>query len=150
MTHEERIALCKICSNRSFDSKLGIACSLTGRRPDFIGTTKDFMRDEHEIEKELKREEEGCRRRKNINKYQNGNWCGVGLSGNRSVLYYQWRLAFLWRYYRWIVLDCIRTKWRQAKNQRRLMHDQIQRTHRHHDFVQAMCPKQLFLSITGH
>ncbi len=60
MTHEERIALCKICSNRSFDSKLGIACSLTGRRPDFIGTTKDFMRDEHKIEKELKREEEAA------------------------------------------------------------------------------------------
>ena len=108
------------------------------------------MRDEHEIEKELKREEEAAEDEKISINTKMAIGVVLVLSGNRSVLYYQWRLAFLWRYYRWIVLDCIRTKWRQAKNQRRLMHDQIQRTHRHHDFVQAMCPKQLFLSITGH
>ena len=39
-----------------------------------------------------------------------------------------------WLFYGAIIVglycDCIRTKWRQAKNQRRLMHDQIQRTPR--------------------
>lgn len=58
MTHEERISLCKICSNRSFNSKFGVVCSLTDQRPDFISTCKDFIKDEHEVQKVLKREEE--------------------------------------------------------------------------------------------
>lgn len=35
MTREERLAFCRICTNRKFDMRVGLTCSLTGKVADF-------------------------------------------------------------------------------------------------------------------
>lgn len=35
MTHNERVKVCSLCTNRTFNPKLGVVCGLTGEQPTF-------------------------------------------------------------------------------------------------------------------
>lgn len=52
MTREERLKFCKVCTNRKFDVKTGLICSLTGKIADFDETCPNFSQDERENEKQ--------------------------------------------------------------------------------------------------
>ncbi|MCX2678972.1 hypothetical protein OOZ15_03380 [Galbibacter sp. EGI 63066] len=45
MELNEQLAFCKKCEKRKFDSKTGIVCSLTDRKPDFQNECSDFSLD---------------------------------------------------------------------------------------------------------
>lgn len=45
MVHEERLAICELCTNRGFSPKLGSVCSLTNERAVFEGQCSDFSED---------------------------------------------------------------------------------------------------------
>ncbi|ADV49608.1 hypothetical protein I2486_11635 [Cellulophaga sp. E16_2] len=47
----QRLAFCKKCEKRTFDPNLGIVCSLTQRKPDFISNCNDFIIDPKEASK---------------------------------------------------------------------------------------------------
>jgi hypothetical protein len=49
MTREERLVYCKVCKKRSFNTNLGIICSLTGEHASFNGTCSDFDEDPREV-----------------------------------------------------------------------------------------------------
>ncbi|MFT5513812.1 MAG: putative RDD family membrane protein YckC [Bacteroidia bacterium] len=55
LTQQERLAFCKVCSNRSFDSKVGITCGLTKRPPNFVDTCVDYKEDERQITRDFER-----------------------------------------------------------------------------------------------
>ena len=44
-TRDKVLSYCQYCSNRSFDSKKGVYCSLTQRKPDFDKSCPDFEKD---------------------------------------------------------------------------------------------------------
>ncbi len=46
MTRDEHLVFCKKCLNRSFDSKQGVICKLTGKIADFEDSCKDYALDE--------------------------------------------------------------------------------------------------------
>ena len=48
----KQIDTCKSCTNRKFDAKQGIICSLTEAKPTFNNTCLDFIQDPKIIEKE--------------------------------------------------------------------------------------------------
>jgi hypothetical protein len=45
MDRKQRLVFCKICENKSFDSKKGIICALTNEQATFDGTCPDFKED---------------------------------------------------------------------------------------------------------
>ena len=45
-TLQDRIAICKKCTNRTFDHQVGILCGLTSAKPAFEHTCDKFVRDE--------------------------------------------------------------------------------------------------------
>ncbi len=47
----QQLSSCKKCEKRKFDPNLGIVCSLTLRKPDFIDKCKDFIIDPKEASK---------------------------------------------------------------------------------------------------
>jgi len=53
MTHEERIKVCEICTNRGMNPRVGLICKLTEERPTFINSCETFERDEAEAERLL-------------------------------------------------------------------------------------------------
>ena len=55
LTQHERLAFCKVCTNRSFDSKVGITCGLTKRPPNFVDTCVDYKEDERQIIRHFER-----------------------------------------------------------------------------------------------
>ncbi len=62
MDLSERLHFCKKCSNRMFDGKIGLVCSITSQKPDFEGSCNSFSEDssvnEHKHEMELMSEME--------------------------------------------------------------------------------------------
>ncbi len=46
MYHFERLAICKFCSNRAFDSNRQMVCGLTNKPANFKHTCTDFIEDE--------------------------------------------------------------------------------------------------------
>ena len=57
LTALEKLDFCKKCENRSSDLKLGIVCSLTNAKPDFVESCKDFKPDQAEVQKEIARQQ---------------------------------------------------------------------------------------------
>ena len=53
MTTTERMQYCTICTNRKTDFKIGLTCSLTNNKPDFIESCESFSKDEAEAERKL-------------------------------------------------------------------------------------------------
>ena len=45
MTHAERIKVCSLCKNRTFNPKLGIVCGLTSEQPSFELECLDYVLD---------------------------------------------------------------------------------------------------------
>ncbi len=45
MKESEKIALCRACTKRGFNSKTGIVCSLSLAKPDFDMTCDDYLLD---------------------------------------------------------------------------------------------------------
>ncbi|MFT5858093.1 MAG: hypothetical protein ACI865_000177 [Flavobacteriaceae bacterium] len=43
MTREDQLEFCSVCTNRSFNPKLGIVCGLTDERATFEGNCKDYI-----------------------------------------------------------------------------------------------------------
>lgn len=64
MTHEERIAICKICSNRTFDSRYGMICKLTNAKAVFETSCPSYQKDDVEIHKLKQREIEEVEEKK--------------------------------------------------------------------------------------
>ncbi|MDD3686764.1 MAG: hypothetical protein PHE56_08360 [Bacteroidales bacterium] len=60
MTREERLIICKKCTNRKPDLDLGLICSLTGAKADFESICNDYIQDElvakQENEKQIEKE----------------------------------------------------------------------------------------------
>lgn len=56
MTREERLKFCSVCTNRSFNPKVGIVCGISGEAATFEGSCPDYNEDEREarITKEWK------------------------------------------------------------------------------------------------
>lgn len=48
----QQLEICKQCENRKFDISVGIYCSLTGNKPDFLNSCSNFIKDETVIIKE--------------------------------------------------------------------------------------------------
>jgi hypothetical protein len=51
MDLSQRLAFCKKCEKRTFDPNLGIVCSLSQRKPDFVSNCNDFILDPKEASK---------------------------------------------------------------------------------------------------
>ena len=51
MTREQHLEYCKVCLNRKMNIKVGLVCSLTDEKADFIDTCKDFNLDAIEKDK---------------------------------------------------------------------------------------------------
>lgn len=45
MTHEQRLQICELCTNRAFSPKLGSICSLTNERSAFVDSCSDYSED---------------------------------------------------------------------------------------------------------
>ena len=58
MTTEDKLAICQVCSKRSFDSAKGIVCSLTGDKPAFEGACENYGEDAAAAAERAKRKEE--------------------------------------------------------------------------------------------
>jgi len=56
MTREEYLAVCKTCSNRGFDPKLGVISGLTNAPANFEATCPDYTEDEEMLNLEKARE----------------------------------------------------------------------------------------------
>ncbi len=52
MTHEERIAFCKVCTNKRVDFERGIVCDLTSNLPDFEDNCKSYVLDEQALHRQ--------------------------------------------------------------------------------------------------
>lgn len=57
MTREEHLKFCAVCTNRSFDPKVGITCGLTSQVADFEVNCNTYVEDEKEVERNKKWEE---------------------------------------------------------------------------------------------
>ena len=57
LTEKEQLELCKTCTNRGFDSSIGLVCSLTKTRRSFVETCKDYKEDEKEAFKKRQAEQ---------------------------------------------------------------------------------------------
>lgn len=69
MTRQEYIAICSMCTKRSFDPKHGIICGLTNAPADFSGNCKDYDEDIVEVKhKKLNDNYETKQTKKGINK----------------------------------------------------------------------------------
>jgi len=55
LNDKEKLQFCKKCQKRTFDSSIGIVCSLTKAKPTFLENCKDFLVDTVQIEKEIGR-----------------------------------------------------------------------------------------------
>lgn len=69
MTREERLVYCKVCKNRSFNTNLGIVCSLTQEQASFNGTCPDYDEDAREVQNvEVQKENIKAETKKGINR----------------------------------------------------------------------------------
>lgn len=57
MELKERLKFCKDCELRKFNSKIGLVCSLTDEKPNFIDSCGDYKLDEIAVKKEITRKE---------------------------------------------------------------------------------------------
>ena len=71
MTREERLKICKACTNRRLDMKIGLVCSLTGEMATFETDCPDFSRDVKEAslqnQKKIEKESAEKGRKKTMN-----------------------------------------------------------------------------------
>ena len=51
MNHQQRLAICELCQEKSFSPKKGIICSLTDESPKFESSCGDFREDLQMIKK---------------------------------------------------------------------------------------------------
>lgn len=58
LTLEERLKICRTCSERAFDAQRGLFCGKTGEKPAFVNNCYDYKADEHELERKSAQEEE--------------------------------------------------------------------------------------------
>lgn len=56
MTLEERLRFCSICEKRKMNRDIGIVCSITLKKPEFINKCKDFIKDTKEADRRLQLE----------------------------------------------------------------------------------------------
>ncbi len=54
MDLNERLEFCRVCQNRKIDFKIGLVCSLTQEKPDFLEVCQSFIKDEKEADRVLK------------------------------------------------------------------------------------------------
>ncbi|WP_394749779.1 hypothetical protein [Spongiimicrobium salis] len=52
-TNEERLALCKVCTNRQFNMEKGLLCSLNQEKPSFSSFCIDYYVDEKEQQRQI-------------------------------------------------------------------------------------------------
>lgn len=52
-TVEERLALCKVCTNRTFNMEQGMLCTLNNEKPNFSNFCIDYYNDEKEQKRQL-------------------------------------------------------------------------------------------------
>jgi len=57
---DQKLAFCKQCQKRSFDSTIGMVCSLTQRKPDFIDSCATYVADPKEVQKQANRIKEAA------------------------------------------------------------------------------------------
>lgn len=55
LSQQEKLAFCKICKNRSFNSTVGIVCGLTNRPPTFVETCVDYQEDVKQVTRDFER-----------------------------------------------------------------------------------------------
>ena len=51
MSIDEQLKYCKICVNRKLNAQIGLVCSLTNAKPDFVETCPTFNLDQPEAER---------------------------------------------------------------------------------------------------
>lgn len=50
MDRKEHLKFCSVCTNKSFNSKVGVTCGLTEQIADFEGNCENYIEDEKEVE----------------------------------------------------------------------------------------------------
>lgn len=61
LTSQEQLEFCKKCKKRTFNSSIGIVCSITNAKPNFTSSCKDYIIDSRHVEKELSRQSSNSR-----------------------------------------------------------------------------------------
>jgi hypothetical protein len=80
MEREEHLKFCSVCTNRSFNPKVGITCGLTEQIADFEGNCENYVEDKKEVESNKKsNEEEISETKKSINIGRISLFCLGGL-----------------------------------------------------------------------